>query len=94
MTDEDFLGLDKVGHFVTLAQPPVIEPGTGHLLGSTTDHAVVVGEVLVLAVDLASVTLDDADVPAGGQLVGEEGSEHVLIPPVFVVGGGVVEVLC
>jgi hypothetical protein len=93
VADEDLFSLYKIGHFIIVIKPSVVEPGAGHLSRPATDHAVVVGEVLVFAVDLPGMALDDFGVPALRQLVDEQHVEHVLVPPVLDVSVGLVEML-
>ena len=69
----------------------MIKPGAGHLSRPATDHTVVIGEVLIFAVDLPGVALDDFGVPAFRQLVDEQHVEHVLVPPVLEVSVRLVE---
>lgn len=93
VADEDLLSLNKIGHFIIVVKPAVVEPGAGHLSRPAADHAVIVGKVLVFAVDLPCVALDDFGVPAFGQLVDEQHVEHVLVPPVLDVSVRLVKML-
>ncbi len=93
VADEDLLGLYKIWHFIVVIKPAVVEPSAGHLSRPAADHAVVVREVLVFAVDLPGVALDDFGVPAFRQLVDEQHVQHVLVPPVLDVSARLVEML-
>ena len=92
MADEYFLGLHEVGHIVVLVESPMVEPCSGHFFRPAADHAVIVGEVLVLAVDFSYMSLDDPGVPTVVQFVLIKQLQHVLVPPEFFLSGALVEV--
>lgn len=86
MADEYLLGLYEVGAVAVGVDASAVESGPRHELAPPADEAVVEGEVVVLAVDLLHVALDDGHPPAEGQAVVRKHRAHVLVPVVLALG--------
>lgn len=83
MTDHYFLCLYKIWALEIIIKTSVIKPGSWHLFGSTTDDSVVKWEVLIFAINLSDMSLDDFNHEWFRYLVLDEHFEHGLIPPEF-----------
>lgn len=85
MADEYFFCFYEVGGVEVGVDAPAVEAGAGHVFAPPADHAVVEGEVVVLAVEFLDVSLHDGHPPAEGQLVVREHRQHVLVPEVLAL---------
>lgn len=83
MADEYFLGLDEVGTVAVGVYASAVESSPRHVLAPPADETVIEGEIIVLAVDLLHMPLDNGHPPAHRQPVMRKHRAHVLIPVIL-----------
>jgi hypothetical protein len=63
VADENLLSFYKVGDVISLIESSMIESSSGHLLGSSADHSIIKGEIIVFTVNLSHMPLHDFYMP-------------------------------